>query len=245
MAATPFTAKLQARRNLAKDIYEVVFELVNPTELIYDAGNFLTVKVADGITPPVMRAYTFASSGFEKNTFKLCFKVFRDENGKAGRGSGYLAALPIGEIAEFFGPAGEGDFSVDFSSINPLWLLATGTGVAPLKAVAEKLTHAKSPRKLHLILGVSLPEDKFYEEDFAQLQKENPNFTYQICVSRPGENYTGCSGRIPAVLEKLEIPRDAEFKICGSIESAKGIKTKLLELGFFEEKIDSSGFGAA
>jgi Na+-transporting NADH:ubiquinone oxidoreductase subunit F len=245
MAATPFTAKLLARRNLAKDVYEVTFELVNPAELIYDAGNFLTVKVADGITPPVMRAYTFASSGFEKNIFKLCFKVFRDSAGKAGRGSGYLAALPIGEVAEFFGPAGEGDFAVNLQSENPLWLLATGTGVAPLKAVAEKLTHAKSPRKIYLMLGVSLVEDKFYEEDFAQLQKQNSNFTFQICVSRPPADYTGCSGRIPAVLEKLEIPREAEFKICGSVESVKGIKTKLLELGFLEEKIDSSGFGAA
>jgi Na+-transporting NADH:ubiquinone oxidoreductase subunit F len=243
MAATAFTAKLQARRKLAQDIYEATFELVNPAELTYDAGNFLTVKVQDGITPPVMRAYTFASCGSDKTTFKLCFKVFRDESGKAGRGSGYLSTLPIGEVAEFFGPAGEGDFSVDVSSAAPLWLLATGTGVAPLKAVAEKLTCAKSPRQIHLILGVSLVEDKFYEEDFAQLQKENTNFSYQICVSRPPENYTGCSGRIPAVLEKLEIPREAEFKICGSVESVKGIKTKLLELGFLEAKIDASGFG--
>lgn len=244
MASTAFTAKLLARRNLAKDVYEVTFELVNPPELIYDAGNFLTVKVADGITPPVMRAYTFASSGFEKNIFKLCFKVFRDASGKAGRGSGYLSTLPLGESAEFFGPAGEGDFATDVNAKNPLWLLATGTGVAPFKALAEKLTHAKSERKIHLILGVSLLEDKFYEEDFAALQKENPNFTFQVCVSRPPENYTGCSGRIPAVLERLEISREAEFKICGSVESAKGTKTKLLELGFLEEQIDSSGFGA-
>ncbi|MDD3066238.1 MAG: FAD-dependent oxidoreductase [Candidatus Gracilibacteria bacterium] len=245
MASTPFTAKLLVRRNLAKDIYEVTFELVNPAELIYDAGNFLTVKVQDGITSPVMRAYTFACSGCDKTIFKLCFKVFRDESGKAGRGSGYLSTLPLGEIAEFFGPAGEGDFAVNLQVENPLWLLATGTGVAPLKAVAEKLTHAKSPRKIHLMLGVSLPEDKFYEEDFTKLQEANPNFTYQICVSRPGDDYTGCSGRIPAVLEKSEIPADAEFKICGSVESVNGIKTKLLELGFLEEKIDSSGFGAA
>lgn len=243
MAAAPFTAKLIERKNLAHDVYEVVFELVNPAELIYDAGNFLAVKVKDGITPLVMRAYTFASSGVDQKFFKLCFKVFHDEGGRAGRGSGYLATLPIGEIAEFFGPAGVGDFTVSLQSKNPLWLLATGTGVAPLKAVAEKLTHAKSLRRIHLILGVSLVEDKFYEEDFAQLQKENPNFTYQICVSRPREDYTGCSGRVPAVLEKLEIPCEAEFKICGSVESVKGIKTKLLELGFLEEKIEASGFG--
>lgn len=243
MPPIKFTAKVTAHRDLAPDIFEKTFKMVEPKELSYVAGNYTSVKVEDGKTPPVYRAYTFASCGSDPTEFKLCVKLFRTPEEEPGRGSGYLQSLKKGAEAAFFGPAGEGSFELKEGDNSPLWLLGTGTGVAPLKAVAEKLTKQKSTRPILLFLGVSYPEDVFYKKEFEALKKRNANFDYRIGISRPPEGYEGLTGRLPAILEGMDIPKDLTAMACGSEVSVKGIKEKLLELGVDAERIDAEGYG--
>jgi NAD(P)H-flavin reductase len=243
MPPVKFTAEVIEHKELAPDIFEKTFRMLEPKELSYKAGNYVSVHVQDGKHPLVYRAYTFASCGSDPKTFKLCVKLFRTPEKVEGRGGGYLMNLKKGEQAEFFGPAGEGSFVPKGKDSEPLFLLGTGTGIAPLKAVAEKLTKEKSKRKITLFLGVSYPEDIFYINEFEKLKKANPNFDFKIGVSRPPEDYKGLKGRLPAVLEEIEIPKDTEALVCGSEASVAGIKKKLLELGVAEKMIDAEGYG--
>ncbi len=240
-----FIAEVIEHRDLAPDIFEKTFKFVEPEKVQYTAGNYASVKVDDGKESPVYRAYTFASCGNNPAEFKLCVKLFKKENDEEGRGSGFLKNLKVGEKAEFFGPAGEGSFVPKGEEGDPLFLLGTGTGIAPLKAVAEKLTHEKSARKITLFLGVSYPADVFYTDEFEQLKQENPNFDFKIAISRPPEDFSGATGRLPAVIEKIEIPKNTEALICGSEASVEGIKNKFLELGIPAEQINAEGFGEA
>jgi NAD(P)H-flavin reductase len=238
-----FIAKVESSRKLAKDIFEKTFRLVEPTELKYEAGNYVSLRVADDKNPVVFRAYTFASCGHDPQTFKIIFKLFRTEAGEEGRGSGYLKNLEVGEAAEFFGPAGEGSFVPKMGDNSPLFLLGTGTGIAPLVAVAQKLTLENSSRLIKFFLGVSFVEDIFYLEEFEKLKLENPNFEFQVAVSRPPDDFSGISGRLPAVLDQIEIPKNLEALVCGSEVSTEGIKQKLIELGISEKQIDAEGYG--
>lgn len=237
-------AQVESHRELARDIFEKTFRLVEPAELHYEAGNYVSVRVADGKTPTVFRAYTFASDGHDPRTFKIIFKLFRAENGEEGRGSGFLKNLKIGDSAEFFGPAGAGSFVPKMADGSPLWLLGTGTGIAPLYAVATKLSREQSPRPIKFFLGVSFAEEIFYLAEFEKLKTENPNFDFTVAVSRPSADFVGVSGRLTDVLAKMEIPKNLEVLICGSEVSAAGIKNKLIELGVPVEKIDAEGYGA-
>jgi Na+-transporting NADH:ubiquinone oxidoreductase subunit F len=243
MSPARFIAQVVQHRELAPDVFEKTFRVLEPADFRYEAGNYASVKVADGKQPLVFRAYTFASAPNESREFKLCVKVFHDEKGEPGRGGGYLHSLKVGDKAEFFGPAGEGSFVPKLGETAPLLLFGTGTGIAPLKALTEKLTQEKSSRKITLFLGVSYPEDIFYEEEFGLLKQQNINFDYKIAVSRPPEGYAGFTGRLPAVLDQIVVDPQSEVFICGSAVSAKGIKDKLLELGLPEENIDAEGFG--
>lgn len=237
-------AQVESHRELARDIFEKTFRLVEPSELQYEAGNYVSLRVADGKTPTVFRAYTFASDGHDPQTFKIIFKLFRAESGEEGRGSGFLKNLKVGDSAEFFGPAGAGSFVPKMGDETPLWLLGTGTGIAPLCAVATKLARMKSPRQIKLFLGVSFAEEIFYLAEFEKLKKENSNFNFTVAVSRPPKDFSGISGRLPDVLAQTDIPRNLEVLICGSEVSAAGIKNKLIELGVPVENIDAEGYGA-
>ena len=236
-------AEVTNHRDIAPNVFEKTFKVIEPTNFSYEAGNYVTVKVADDKTPLVFRAYTFACAPLEPLTFKLCVKVFYDDIGEPGRGSGYLKNLKIGEQAEFFGPAGQGSFIPKGGENEPLLLIGTGTGIAPLKAVAEDLTKKGSPRPIKLFLGVSLPEDVFYQEEFGLLKQKNTNFDFKIAVSRPNAEWTGLKGRIPEVLDGEEIAKNSETLVCGSVQAVEGIKQKLLDLGLDEQKIDAEGFG--
>jgi len=243
MPPRKFIAKVEKHRELSRDIFEKTFRLVEPTELKYNAGNYVSIRVIDGKQPIVFRAYTFANDNHDPQNFKIIFKVFRDENGVEGRGSGYLKKLEIGEVTEFFGPAGEGSFVPKMGNESPLFLIGTGTGIAPLVAVSQKLTREKSSRSIKLFLGVSFIEEIFYLKEFEKLKAENPNFDFVVAVSQPPDKFKGISGRLPAVLETIKIPKNLEALICGSKISTAGIKKKLLKFGIPENQIDAEGFG--
>ncbi len=244
MTATTFKARLESRRELAPDVFELNFKLIEPTKLDYKAGQFVAIKVLDNKEPPVVRAYTFASSPTRgQDQFQLCFKVFRTEDGQIGRGSGWLSTVAEGIELEFFAPRDTLPFHDD--AANTMLLLGTGTGIAPLKAMVEHLTDTGSTKKLHLYLGVRYPEDLFYQEEFEALKNQNSNFDYTLAVSRPPEGYTGATGRLPEVLVRdfaKGISTQTAAYICGSTASVAGIKAKLLELGMPAELLHAEGY---
>ncbi|MCK5472099.1 hypothetical protein KAI54_02845, partial [Candidatus Gracilibacteria bacterium] len=82
-----FIAEVVEHRDLAPDIFEKTFRLIEPRELKYSAGNYTSVRVVDGKQPSVYRAYTFASCGSNSTEFKFCVKLFRTDSGEEGRGS--------------------------------------------------------------------------------------------------------------------------------------------------------------
>jgi ferredoxin-NADP reductase len=241
-----FTAELISHRDLTSNIFEVEFKALDSKNFTFEVGNYTSLKVNDNRKPLVFRAYTFASTPNNKKTFKLLIKLFCDESGVVGRGSGFLYSLKIGDKVEFIGPAGKNKFAVDLNSTKQLLLLGTGTGIAPFFAIAQKMSFEKSKRQIKLFFGVSYPQDIFYRSEFAELKKINPNFDFQIAVSRPPENYSDLTGRLPEILENefsTGIPNNVEAKVCGSEISAAGIKAKLLKLGLPEEQIEAEGFG--
>ncbi len=243
----PFTAELKKRRDLAPDIFELTFEMHDPKQLKFTPGQFVSVRV----DPKTWRVYSIASSPLLAGgrEFQLCVKLFKEkkEDSKEeyiGQGSGYLHSLKVGAIVEFFGPAGTMPF--DISGSDDLILAGTGTGIAPLKSIAEYLTDTKSKRKARLYFGVRYTDDVFYTAEFQTLAKQNPNLECVNACSRPPESYPGRCGRLPDVIA-ADFPdgvlAGVTAYIRGGTASSHGIRAKLIELGMPEEKVHVEGFG--
>ncbi|MFH1533866.1 MAG: FAD-dependent oxidoreductase [Nitrospirota bacterium] len=228
-------AKVTEKKVLTHDIFELYFETQEPFN--FEAGQFITIKIADSNPKPCFRAYSISSSP-AKNTFELCIKEIPN-----GRGSSWLNTLKSGDKIEFIGPNGKFNFTSNPSK--KILFIATGTGIAPLKSIIEYQLNKENKQQMHLYFGVRHIKDIFYKEHFEELAKTHDNFSFNLTLSQPeDESWSGNEGRVTSLLEPLEIdPDNTEAYICGlkaMIDSVHEILTKkgLKEEAVHHEKYD-------
>ena len=114
----------------------------------------------------------------------------------------------------------------------------------PLKTTDRVMTYFYGARALNEV---------FYLEDFLQLEKEFPNFTFHLALDRPdpaadaaGVKYT--AGFVHQViyetyLKDHEAPEDIEYYMCAPGPMSKAVVNMLTDLGVEEKSIMYDNFG--
>lgn len=220
----PFTATVVSNEYIAAETRKTIFKIDESFHIQFSTGQFFNLKVEDKI----MRAYSIASSSSRLPEFELCVKVV-----PGGKGSGYIDNMKQGESIEFMGPFGHfGQKSPQKKTL----MIATGTGIAPMKAICDELSEQQFQNTAQLIFGVSTPEYASYHSEFSQLSEQFPPFDYQLFVSRPPEGFVGNIGRVTSWVQE-QSPKffeNTEVLICGNPAMVKEVKKMLLE----EKKVD-------
>jgi Na+-transporting NADH:ubiquinone oxidoreductase subunit F len=92
--------------------------------------------------------------------------------------------------------------------------------------------------------------DIFYEDDFRQLEKEFPNFSFHIALSapRPEDHWTGYVGFIHQViydnyLKNIDNPEDIEYYMCGPGPMSDAVVKMLDNLGVPAKNLMYDNFG--
>lgn len=131
----------------------------------------------------------------------------------------------------------------------PTLLLGTGTGIAPLVAMARTLRGGARPTVL--VHGVARADELAYREELASWAVAAAGRAYVPAISRPGDRsnagWRGRTGRldaiVPAVLSELDLqPADAVAYLCGSPAMIEGLTARLGELGVPPQAIRSEAF---
>ncbi|MFI3267019.1 MAG: NADH:ubiquinone reductase (Na(+)-transporting) subunit F, partial [Rikenellaceae bacterium] len=99
--------------------------------------------------------------------------------------------------------------------------------------------------------GARSSREIFYEDQFEEIEKEFPNFKFNIALSepKPEDNWTGSVGFIHKVifeeyLRNHESPEDIEYYLCGPPMMTSATAAMLDELGVQPENIMYDNFGA-
>ena len=214
-------------------------------------------------TEPTIRAYSMANYPAEGDRIMLTVRIatppFKpDRSGfmdvPCGIASSYIFTLKPGDKVVMSGPYG--DFHPIFDSKKEMMWVGGGAGMAPLRAQIMHMTKTlkTTDRTMTYFYGARALNEVFYLEDFLQLEKDFPNFTFHLALDRPdpaadaaGVKYT--PGFVHQViyetyLKDHEAPEDIEYYMCGPGPMSKAVVNMLTDLGVEEKSIMYDNFGA-
>jgi len=221
-------AKLIESWEIAPSVRNFVFEALGGTPFVFRPGQWVSLTaLLEG--REITRAYSIASAPSRGNRFELCLN--RVDHGVF---SPHLFDLHPGDVVEMREPMG------DFVLREPLReavFIATGTGVAPFRAMLQAcLTPDSSP--VTLLLGVRYERDMLYRAEFEDMARRNGQFQFIPTLTQPDANWSGRTGRVQAHLaEILGSRRDLDVYLCGMRAMVDDVRRILKEMGFDRRQI--------
>jgi ferredoxin-NADP reductase len=209
LARELYTARLARKICISQvaQCYHFDFFLEDKESFPFISGQFISALAPDKHGKQQTRAYSIASAPVE-NRFDLC--VNRVENGFF---SNHLADLPEGATIQVHGP--HGHFVLQQPVTDSIFV-ATGTGIAPMRAYAQWLFPESGPdrsqgRHIWLVYGTRYETDIYYQEEFEALARRVPNFHYLPTISRAQDDWTGLRGHVQPHISKIVKERAARL----------------------------------
>lgn len=191
-------ARISKIERVSEDVAIVSLQLPAAERLQFRAGQYVEFILRDG----TRRCYSMATAPHADALIQLHIRHL-----PGGRFTDMLfgAAQPAikeRDLIRIEGP--QGTFFLREDNDRPIILLASGTGFAPIKAIAEHIFHQginrdapeRKARQVHLYWGGRRPKDLYLDALPRQWAQEQPNFTYTPVVSeaRPEDAWQGRTG---------------------------------------------------
>jgi CDP-4-dehydro-6-deoxyglucose reductase len=149
--------------------------------------------------------------------------------------SPHLFAMRPGDTVDMKGPLGH---FVLKRPVSDSIFVATGTGIAPFRAMLLDCLDREPNTQFTLVFGVRYEHGLLYREEFEQLEREHPNFRFLPTLSRPEPSWTGLTGHVQShVLEVLGDRRDMDVYICGMKAMVDEMRARLKEKGLERPRI--------
>ena len=208
-------------------------------------GQHLDVRLTapDGYT--ATRSYSIASSG-PSNRVTLAVDKLPD-----GEVSPYLVDdVRAGDMLEVHGPLGA--FFVwapvaDTGDSRPVQLIAGGSGVVPLFAMARAHAEADDPTPFRLLYSVRTPDDVYFADELRALAEASAPLSLDLVYTRrTPDGWPTAAGRITRdALEASVIPAAEQPRVyvCGSTGFVERVADWLVELGHDPRSIRTERYG--
>lgn len=216
---------------------------------------------------PTVRAYSMASYPAERNIIKLNVRIATPPFDRTapkgsnkllpvnpGIASSYIYTRKPGDKVMISGPYGEFLLPNDPDSQEYVFV-GGGAGMAPLRShIMHLFKTLKSNKKVNFFYGARSLKEAFYLEDFAEIEREFPNFKFNLALDRPdpaadeaGVKYV--AGFVHNVmydtyLKQHNTPEDIKYFMCGPPMMVASVNNLLDSLGVPPENILYDNFGA-
>ncbi|MFO8023488.1 MAG: NADH:ubiquinone reductase (Na(+)-transporting) subunit F [Perlabentimonas sp.] len=221
----------------------------------WDNFNMWDLKMKN--TEETFRAYSMANHPAEDNIIMLNVRIATPpwdrnkntfKNVNPGVCSSFIFSRKPGDKVQISGPYGE--FFIKDTD-NEMMFIGGGAGMAPMRShIFHLFNTVKTGRKASFWYGARSRREIFYEEHFRVIEKQFPNFNFEIALSEPKEedNWDGYTGFIHQVildkyLKNHEAPEDIEYYLCGPPMMNDAVFKMLYDLGVPDEMIAFDDFG--
>lgn len=185
------------------------------------------------------RSYSIASAPDGTNIFELIIVHLKD-----GIGTTYLFnEIQVGDEILLRGP--QGIFTLPKVLDKNLYLICTGTGIAPFRSMVHHIKNQNiSFKKVFLLFGTRFIKDGLYIDELNELQTQLSGFEFIPVFSREQSNlvHTGYVHKYyEELLKKYNEP--SQFYLCGWKNMVDEAKNRIIELGFDKKDIHLELYG--
>ena len=218
-------------RALTHDVREVQLRLIEPAQMPFAAGQFVSFEIERTGRLPATRAYSIASAPNDPHEIDLVLNRV-----PGGPGSEYLCGLGEGDRTSFSGPVGS---FVLRDSPRDLLFVATGTGIAPFRSMLRSLADASSHRPVTLFWGLRSERDLYYQEELLCLRERLPRFSFITTLSQPTGEWRGAVGRVsPLVETHVTSVANLEVFLCGNGGMIRDVREILRRKGLCPIRVE-------
>jgi ferredoxin-NADP reductase/MOSC domain-containing protein YiiM len=206
-------------------------------------GQFVAVRLRPAPdAPALIRSYSLSG---KPSAERYRVSVKREVHGAAGA---YIEEkLQVGDTIA--ASAARGAFTLRAGNA-PVVLLSAGIGATPVLAMLHALVAEASPRDIWWIHGARNGREHPFAEETRTLLKSLPRGHRHICYSSPGPvDRLGVVFDAPGhlnmgVLQELDVPRNADYYICGPAAFMGELTAGLAAWGIATSRIHTEIFGS-
>lgn len=223
--------RIQLLEQLSADVLRVILRLPPNQQLDYHPGQYIDVIGKDGLR----RSYSVANAPASDKLIELHIRHVPD-----GAMSRYwFDEAKTNDLLRLNGPLGT-FFLRDVAGLD-LILLATGTGMAPIKALLEEMSSwskERLPRSINVYWGGRIPQDLYWNPTEAGI-----DLRYLPVLSRADSAWSGLRGYVQqAVLQSGIKLEHAVVYVCGSLAMIDSARAQMVAAGLNARRFYSDAF---
>lgn len=216
---------------LATDVLQVKLRLPPASTFSFIPGQYIDVIGPNGIR----RSYSLANASFADQWLELHVRAVP---GGAMSNYWFHQAKP-NDLLRLNGPLGT--FFLRESADLHVFFLATGTGMAPVKAMLESLKHVPAeqrPQSVTVLWGGRQPQDFYFDVTAIGVKQR-----FVPVLSRPSEGWAGAKGYVQDVLLSMapDLTKAAVYA-CGSDAMIHSARQALSDTGLPLSRFYSDAF---
>ncbi|HCE2183340.1 FAD-binding oxidoreductase [Vibrio sp. Vb2133] len=217
---------------LTDDILSLTFRLPPTAQFEYLAGQYVDLSFQG-----VKRSYSIANACSALKQIELHIRKVPD---------GAMSGLLFGSVAEnqlmrMEGP--KGTFFVRDGD-KPLVFIATGTGIAPVKAMVEQLISTDDQREVHIYWGMQY-QSEIYCQELMSYSQQYANIHFTSVLSQESHPQSECGYVQDIVIKNVAGLEFFEVYACGSVKMIEAAKALFIEHGLPSEAFLSDAFTPA
>lgn len=226
------TALVKELRWFTPEVANLQLELPDLSSFKYLPGQYMNVHLGDG----THRSFSMASL---PNACRVDFHVRRIPGGRFT--DSHLEKLASGHVLDVELPLGT--FRYHSEDYRPIVMVATGTGLAPIKSMLESLMDDPDCPPVSLYWGMRSEAGLYLDQEIRHWAPRLYEFQYVPVLSRASGQWQGKRGHVQAaVLADIGDLSEHSIYMCGSPAMINDAKQAFLAHGADLEHIYTDGF---
>ena len=202
--------------------------------VLFQPGQWVSLKLPVGPKPPLNRAYSLAAPGTTSGELTLVL-----DRVSGGLGSGYLYQLKPGDEIQLSGPYG--NFTIPMQLDRELLYIARFTGLVPIRCMLKQLYSKRQTGSVLLIVVAPEENELFFHQELLTLSVTCQGFRYLPLVAAGGEQQ-GVDLTLSMLRPLIDDAPKVIPMLCGTKGFVRPLRAYFVEAGYDRKAVKTETY---